>query len=138
MAKLENNNENNNKKSAAENLGDQVQKAVENAGGKVKETVKEASELASDAIKHPVETAGEFGKQAVKDVTSYSWWARLLLVLFWLSLSLVVAVFVIINLPATKRWAADQALQIVNRDFKAQMSTESVDVFSSGMYRSKV
>jgi hypothetical protein len=128
MAKLENNNENENKKSVAGNLGDQVQKAVENAGGKVKETVKEASELATDAIKHPVETAEEFGKQAVKDVTSYSWWARLLLILFWLSLGLVLAIFIIINLPVTKRWAADQALQIVNRDFKAQMSTESVDV----------
>ncbi|WP_312902299.1 hypothetical protein, partial [Chryseobacterium taichungense] len=113
MAKLENNNENENKKSVAENLGNQVQKAVENAGDKVKETVKEASELASDAIKHPVETAEEFGKQAVKDVTSYSWWARLLLILFWLGLGLVVSIFIIINLPVTKQWAADQALQVV-------------------------
>jgi len=128
MAKLENNNENENKKSVAGNLGDQVQKAVENAGGAVKETVKEASELASDAIKHPVKTAEEFGKQAVKDVTSYSWWARLLLILFWLGLGLVAAIFIAINLPATKQWAADQALQVVNRDFKAQMSTESVEV----------
>ncbi len=128
MAKLENNNENENKKSVAGNLGDQVQKAVENAEGVVKETVKEASELASDAIHHPVETAEEFGKQAVKDVTSYSWWAKLLLILFWLGLGLVVAVFIIINLPVTKQWAANQALQIVNKDFKAQMSTESVEV----------
>ncbi|GAA5095720.1 hypothetical protein GCM10023210_28820 [Chryseobacterium ginsengisoli] len=127
MAKLENNNENE-KKSVAGNLGDQVQKAVENAEGVVKETVKEASELASDAIHHPVQTAEEFGKQAVKDVTSYSWWARLLLILFWLILGLVTAVFIIINLPVTKQWAADQALQIVNKDFKAQMSTESVEV----------
>lgn len=128
MAKLENNNENENKKSVAGNLGNQVQKAVENAEGVVKETVKEASELASDAINHPIETAEEFGKQAVKDVTSYSWWAKLLLILFWLGLALVAAIFVIINLPSTKQWAADQALQIVNRDFKAQMSTESVEV----------
>ena len=128
MAKLENNNENENKKSVAGNLGNQVQKAVENAEGVVKETVKEASELASDAINHPIETAEEFGKQAVKDVTSYSWWAKLLLILFWLGLALVAAIFIIINLPSTKQWAADQALQIVNRDFKAQMSTESVEV----------
>ena len=101
MAKLDNNNENKNKKSVAGNLGDQVQKAVENAGDKVKETVKEASELAADAITHPVETAGEFGKQAVKDVTSYSWWAKLLLILFWLILGLVAAVLIIINLPVT-------------------------------------
>jgi len=128
MAKLENNNENENKKSVAGNLGDQVQKAVENAEGVVKETVKGASELASDAIRHPVETAEEFGKQAIKDVTSYSWWAKLLLTIFWLGFGLVAAIIVIINLPMTKQWAADQALQLVNRDFKAQMSTESVEV----------
>lgn len=128
MAKLENNNENENKKSVAENLGDQVQKTVENVEGAVKETVKEASELASDAIHHPIETAEEFGKQAVHDVTSYSWWAKLLLILFWLGLFLVVGVFIAINLPVTKQWAADQALQIVNKDFKADMTTESVHV----------
>ncbi|MCS3529880.1 translocation/assembly module TamB [Chryseobacterium sp. JUb7] len=128
MAKLENNNENENKKSVAGNLGDQVQKAVENAEGVVKETVKEASELASDAIHHPVETAEEFGKQAVKDVTSYSWWAKLLLIIFWLGFFLTTAIIIIINLPVTKQWAANQALQIVNRDFKAKMSTESVEV----------
>lgn len=124
MAKLENNNENENKKSVAENLGNQVQKTVEN----VQETVKEASEFASDAIKHPLDAAQEIGKQAAKDVTSYSWWARLLLILFWFVLSVVVLAFIAINLPITKRWAADQALQIVNRDFKADMSTESVEV----------
>ncbi|UZT97270.1 hypothetical protein ODZ84_19080 [Chryseobacterium fluminis] len=128
MAKLENNNENENKKSVAGNLGDQVQKAVENAEGVVKDTVKGASELASDAIHHPVETAEEFGKQAVKDVTSYSWWAKLLLIIFWLAVFIVTAIVIIINLPATKQWAANQALQIVNRDFKAKMSTESVEV----------
>ncbi|WP_292010253.1 translocation/assembly module TamB domain-containing protein [Chryseobacterium sp.] len=128
MAKLENNNENKHKKSVAENIGDQVQKKVEDVGEKVQETVKEASELASDAIKHPVETAQEFGKQAAKDVTSYSWWAKLLLILFWLGFSLFIIILVAINLPVTKQWAADQALQIVNKDFKADMSTESVDV----------
>lgn len=124
MAKLENNNENENKKSVTGNLGDQVQKTVDN----VQETIKEASELASDAVNHPVETAQEFGKQAAKDVTSYSWWAKLLLILFWVCISLVAIVLIAINLPVTKKWAADQALQIVNQDFKADMSTESVDV----------
>lgn len=128
MAKLENNNENENKKSVAENLGDQVQKTVENVEGKVRETVKEASELASDAINHPVETAGEFGKQAMKDVTSYTWWAKLLLILFWLGIFLVAGVLITINLPVTKQWAANQALKLVNNDFKSGFSTESVDV----------
>ncbi|KQS91350.1 hypothetical protein [Chryseobacterium sp. Leaf394] len=124
MAKLENNNENKNKKTVSENLGDQVQKTVEN----VQESVKEASDFAADAIRHPIDTAQELGKQAAKDVVSYSWWAKLLLILFWSVLSIVVLVFIAINLPVTKRWAADQALQIVNRDFKAKMSTESVEV----------
>lgn len=124
MAKLENNNENKNKKSVSENLGDQVQKTVDN----VQESVKEASDFAADAIRHPIDTAQELGKQAAKDVVSYSWWAKLLLILFWTVLSIVVLVFIAINLPVTKRWAADQALQIVNRDFKAKMSTESVEV----------
>ncbi|SDJ65165.1 translocation/assembly module TamB domain-containing protein [Chryseobacterium jejuense] len=128
MAKLENNNENENKKSVAENLGDQVQKTVENVEGKVRETVKEASELASDAINHPVETAEEFGKQAMKDVTSYSWWAKLLLILFWLGIVLIGGILITINLPVTKQWAADQALKLVNNDFKSGFSTESVDV----------
>lgn len=124
MAKLENNNENKNKKTVSENLGNQVQKTVEN----VQESVKEASDFAAEAIKHPIDTAQELGKQAAKDVVSYSWWAKLLLILFWSVLSIVVLVFIAINLPVTKRWAADQALQIVNRDFKAKMSTESVEV----------
>lgn len=124
MAKLENNNENENKKSVADNLGNQVQKTVDN----VQETVKEASELASDVIHHPIDTAQEFGKQAAKDVTSYSWWAKLILILFWIGLFLVAAILIGINLPITKRWAANKALQIVNRDFKAEMSTESVEV----------
>ncbi|WP_312078211.1 translocation/assembly module TamB [Chryseobacterium sp.] len=124
MAKLENNNENKNKKSVSENLGDQVNKTVEN----VQESVKEASDFAAEAIKHPIDTAQELGKQAAKDVVSYSWWAKLLLILFWTIVSIVALVLIAINLPVTKRWAADQALQVVNRDFKADMSTESVDV----------
>lgn len=124
MAKLENNNENKNKKSVSENLGDQVHKTVEN----VQESVKEASDFAAEAIKHPVDAAQEIGKQAAKDIVSYAWWAKLLLVLFWTVLSIVVLAFIAINLPVTQRWAADQALQIVNKDFKADMSTESVDV----------
>lgn len=124
MAKLENNNENKNKKSVSENLGDQVNKTVEN----VQETVKEASDFAAEAIKHPIDTAQELGKQAAKDVVSYSWWAKLLLILFWTIVSIFAIVLIAINLPVTKRWAADQALQIVNRDFKAKMSTESVEV----------
>ncbi len=123
MANLDNNNDKE-KKSVTENIGDQVKKTVENVG----ETVKEASELASDAIKHPVETAQEFGKQAAKDVVRPAWWARLLLILFWTGLSIVVLAFTAINLPITKRFAADKALEVVNKNFKAQMSTESVDV----------
>lgn len=115
MANLENNNDNENKKSAAENIGDSVQKGVEN----VKETVKGAAELASDAITHPVETAGEFVEQAAKDVTNYKWWAKLLLVLFWVSLFLVAAFFVVVSMPATKNWAAQKVIAKLNKDMKS-------------------
>jgi hypothetical protein len=70
--------------------------------------VKEASELASDAINHPIETAGEFGKQAVKDVTSYLV-GKASSDSFLAGLFLVGGILVIINLPVTKQWAADQA-----------------------------
>ncbi|MBU8882915.1 translocation/assembly module TamB [Kaistella sp. DKR-2] len=128
MANLENNNDNENKKSIAENIGASVQKGVENVQGTVKETVKGAAELASDAITHPVETAGEFVQQAAKDVTNYKWWAKLLLVLFWVSLFLVASFFVIVSLPATKNWAAQKVIEKLNTDLKSQMSFKSVDI----------
>ncbi len=128
MANLENNNENENKKSVTGKLQDQLQQTAEQVGGKVQETLRDASELASDAILHPVETAKEFGKQAGKDVTNYKWWAKLLLVLFWSVFSVIVLFFVVINLKVTKRWAAEQALQILNQDFKAEMSTADISV----------
>ena len=105
MANLENNNDNENKKSLTENIGDSVQKGVENVQDTVKETVKGAKDLASDAINHPVETAGEFVQQAAKDVTNYKWWAKLLLVLFWVSLFLVISFFFFLCLQETKNWA---------------------------------
>ncbi|QOW10391.1 translocation/assembly module TamB [Kaistella flava (ex Peng et al. 2021)] len=128
MANLENNNDKENKKSIAENIGDSVQKGVDNVQDAVKETVKGASNLASDAINHPLETAKEFGEQAAKDVTSYKWWAKLLLVVFWTVLFLVVSVIVIVSLPATKNWAAQKVIIKLNKDLNSNMSFESVDV----------
>ena len=124
MANLENNNDNENKKSLAENIGDSVQKSVEN----VQDSVKDAANLASDAIKHPVETAKEFGEQAAKDVTNYKWWAKLLLVVFWTALFLVLTFFVVVSLPATKNWAAQKVIAKLNTDLNANMSFQSVDV----------
>ena len=128
MANLENNNDNENKKSLAENIGDSVQKGVENVQDSVIETVKGATNLASDAINHPVETAKEFGEQAAKDVTSYKWWAKLLLVGFWGTLLLVATFFVVVSLPATKNWAAQKVIMKLNEDLNSHMSFESVDV----------
>lgn len=121
MANLENNNDN---KSISEKVGDSVSKGVEN----VQETVKDAANLAKDAVQHPVETAQEFGKQAAKDVTSYKWWAKLLLILFWSGILLFSAIIIALNLNVTKQWAAKQALQVLNQDFKAEMSTGDIDV----------
>jgi len=128
MANLENNNDNENKKSVAQNIGDSVQKGVENVQETVKETVKGAAELASDAITKPVETAGEFVDQAAKDVTSYKWWAKLLLILFWSGLFLVASFLVIVSLPSTKNWAAQKVIAKLNTDMKSQMSFKSVDI----------
>ena len=128
MANLENNNDNENKKSVAENIGDQIQNTAGNVGDKVSETVKDATQLASDAIKHPVDTAKEFGEQAAKDVTNYKWWAKLLLIVFWTALFLVASFFVIVSLPATKNWAAQKVISKLNTDLKSQMSFKSVDV----------
>lgn len=124
MANLENNNENKNKKSVSENIENSVQKGVEN----VQKTVKEAAELASDAIHHPVETAEEFVGQAAKDVVSVKWWAKLLQVLFWVSLFLVVSVVVIVNLPMTKNWAAQKVMTKLNHDLKTQIFFDDIDV----------
>jgi len=123
MANLENNHDKD-KKSIPEKVGDSVQKGVEN----VQDTVKDAANLAKDAVQHPVETAQEFGKQAAKDVTSVKWWSKLLLILFWTGLSLVILGAIAINLDVTKQWAARQALQVLNQDFKAEMKTGDIDV----------
>ena len=128
MANLENNNDKENKKSIAENIGDSVQKSVDSVQDSVKETVKGAAHLASDAINRPVETAKEFGEQAAKDVISYKWWAKLLLVLFWTVLFLVLSFVVIVSLPATKNWAAQKVIIKLNKDLNSNMSFESVDV----------
>ena len=91
-------------------------------------SIENAKELVKDAVSNPVETAEEFGKQAAKDVTDVKWWAKLLLWLFWIGLTLIVTFFVVINLNATKRFAANQALKILNQDFKAKMTYQTVDL----------
>jgi hypothetical protein len=128
MANLENNNDNKSKKSAVENIGNQIQHTAKNVSDKVQETVKDATQLASDAIKHPVDTAKEFGEQAAKDVTSYKWWAKLLLVVFWTGLFLIASFIIIISLPATKNWAAQKVVAKLNVDLKSQMSFGSAEV----------
>lgn len=128
MANLENNNDKENKKSVTDNIGDSVQKGVDKAQETVKKTVQDATNLASDAINHPVDTAGEFVEQAAKDVTSYKWWAKLLLILFWSGLFLVFAFIIIVNLPATKNWAAQKVITKLNEDMKSQMSFDKVEV----------
>ena len=128
MANLENNNDKENKKSISENIGDSVQKGVGNVQETVKKTMKDATELAADAINHPVDTAGEFAAQAAKDVTNYKWWAKLLLVVFWVGLTLFLSFVVIINLPATKNWAAQKVISKLNENLKSQMSFDRVEV----------
>ena len=93
-------------------------------------SIENARELVKDAVQNPVETAKEFTEQAAKDVTNVKWWAKLLLILFWVGLALVATFFIIINLDSTKRWAANQALQVLNQDFKAEM-TQAIEIYIS-------
>lgn len=127
MANLDNNNEKNNK-STSQNLSDSVKKGMEGVQKTVKDTVKGAKELASDAVEKPVETATEFVEQAAKDVVSVKWWAKLLQVLFWVGLTLVLSFIVVVNLPATKNWAAQKVIAMLNRDLKTEIEFSSVDV----------
>ncbi|MDO5615540.1 MAG: translocation/assembly module TamB [Cruoricaptor ignavus] len=124
MANLENNNENKNNKSVQEQISDSVHRKVED----VQDKIKEAAEFAKDAVNNPLGTAEEIVEQAAKDVTSTKWWAKLLLYVFWIVVSIFALVFVVLNLNPTKQWAANQALQLLNQDFKAKMSTESIEV----------
>ena len=112
MANLENNND----------------KEHHSLSEKVENAVQETKDFVKDAVEHPAETAEEFADQAAKDVVSVKWWAKVLLYTFWIFLFIFISGFIIINLDVTKKWAANQALQVVNQDFKAKMTTESVEV----------
>lgn len=113
MANLENNNDKEKDKSITKKVGD---------------AVRDTREFVHDAVEHPVETAGEFVGHAAKEVTTYAWWAKLLLVLFWTSLFIIIAGLIAVNLPATKNWAAKKVVEKLNRDLKSQMSFERVEV----------
>lgn len=112
MANLENNND----------------KEHQSISEKVENAVQETKDFVKDAVVHPGETVGEFADQAAKDVVSVKWWAKVLLYTFWSLLFILISFFIIINLSVTKTWAANQALQVLNQDFKAKMTTESVVV----------
>ena len=112
MANLENNNDKEN-----QSLTEKVENAVQ-----------ETTDFVKDAVEHPGEAVAEIADQAAKDVTSVKWWAKVILYTFWAILLLVISFLIVINLNVTKKWAANQALQIVNKDFKAKMTTESVVV----------
>lgn len=91
-------------------------------------SLESAKKLVKDAVEYPAETVKEFTEQAGKDVVSVKWWAKLLLILFWTGLFILVTLLVVVNLNVTKQWAANQALQILNQDFKAKTTTQSVHV----------
>lgn len=122
MANLENK-EGNNEKS----LKDTVQSA-KNSAKKVIDGVENIAQEAKHAIEHPLETVENLAEQASKDVRNVKWWAKLLLIVFWLTVFVFSLGFVLINLPVTKRWAANQALELLNKDFKAEMKTDDISV----------
>ncbi|MHA6696167.1 translocation/assembly module TamB domain-containing protein [Chryseobacterium sp. A301] len=121
MANLENKNEN-------ENFENKNKSLPEKVGDAAKDAVKDVSDLAKDVVENPAEVVGEFAEQAAKDVTDYKWWAKLLLYVFWIGLGLAALLLIAINLNVTKQWAANQALKVLNQDFKAKMTTQSIEV----------
>jgi hypothetical protein len=112
MANLENNNSENNKP-LSEKVEDKVQETVDS----IKNT-----------IENPVETAQATAEQVVKDVQKPSWWAKLFLWLVGIFTFLFLTIFIVINLPATRDYAAGRALGFLNEDFGINISKESVEV----------
>ena len=119
MANLENKDyKNENKKNTSANKGRKP----------LKEDVKKMAKGALQAVEKPIEAVEVLANQATEDVQSVRWWVKTLLVLFWTAVSVFLLGFIIINLPITKRWAANQALELLNKDFKAEMNTEDIKV----------
>ncbi|WPC14692.1 hypothetical protein LEQ04_08970 [Riemerella anatipestifer] len=120
MANLNNNNDN--------KKDNPISNKINEAEQHIEKKVQETKEFLKDAIENPKETAEEFAKQAAKDVTSYSWWAKLLLVLFWTLLSLFAIGFIAINLPVTKNWLTQKVVKKLNQDLNTQIAFEKIDL----------
>jgi len=88
----------------------------------------EDREGVSDEINGKGTFAQEMVKLAVNDISHYSWWAKLLLYLFYTSVAFVVLFFVVINLPITKNWAANKALGFLNDDFGVEISEKNISL----------
>ena len=112
MANLENNNSENNKPLSE----------------KVEEKVQETVDSIKSTIENPVETAQATAVQVVKDVQKPSWWAKLFLWLVGIFGFLFLLIFIVINLPATRDYAAGRALGFLNEDFGINISKEKVEV----------
>jgi len=65
--------------------------------------------------------------QPVKKKRTPLFW-RIVNSIFFGIIGLVVLLFIAINLPITKRYIADEAIKLLNSDFKMRMSVESVEV----------
>jgi len=70
----------------------------------------------------------EVVKVAVENVSHYSWWAKLVLYLFYTGVSFVVLFLVFVNLPITKSWTADKALGFLNEDFGVEISEKNISL----------
>lgn len=123
MANLENNNSENNKP-ISEKVGETIFDATE----KVSEKIHDVAEGVKHTIEHPVDAAKETVNQAAEDVKHLSWWARLFLWLLAIGSVIFLAILIIINLPATKDYAASRALGFLEKDFGVKISKESVEV----------
>ncbi|WP_407499995.1 translocation/assembly module TamB domain-containing protein [Elizabethkingia anophelis] len=112
MANLENNKDNNEKP-----IEKQIGKAVDKTIDTVSKAVDDAEHFAEDVA-----------KQAIEDASHYSWWAKLLLYLFYIGLGIVGLFFIVVSLPVTKDWAATKALGSLNKDFGIEISKKNVNL----------
>ena len=76
--------------------------------------------------KNPTTEDPTIDQQVKKKKTPLFW--RIVNYLFFGIVGLIVLLFVAINLPITKRYIADEAIKLLNNDFKMRLSVDKVEV----------
>jgi len=110
------------------NLKNNKDKSDKSIEKRVEEAVDKVAEKISDKVSDAEKLAKEVGEQAIKDASHYSWWAKLLLYLFYIGLGLILLFLIAINSPAVKDYVATKALVTLNKDLGIDISKEQVSL----------